>query len=90
MRVAPTLLYNNGEMKKNNKAELINEISTILIDALMESDFHGIEECALLYRIYCAKVGNVKNLYTSFKQTPLTECEINTNQISIFFNGYTG
>lgn len=46
MRVAPTLLYNNGEMKKNNKAELINEISTILIDILMKSDFHVIDECA--------------------------------------------
>ena len=67
MRVAPTLLYNNGEMKKNNKAELINEISTILIDILVKSDFHVIDECASLYCIYCAKVGNVKNLHTPFK-----------------------
>ena len=27
--VAPSLFHDNGEMRKNNKAELMNEISTI-------------------------------------------------------------
>ena len=33
-------LLNNGKMRKSNKTELMNEISTFLIDVLMESAFH--------------------------------------------------
>ena len=47
--------YDNGEMRKNNKAELMNEISTILIDVLMESTFHVIDRYTWLYCIYWAK-----------------------------------
>ena len=47
----------------------MNEISTILTDALTESAFHVIDCCAWLSRIYWAKVGNIKDLYISFQQT---------------------
>ena len=44
---------------------------------------------ALGYRIYWAKVDNIKDLYSSFQQTLLTECGTNINQISVLFDGYT-
>ena len=87
--VALSLFHDNGEKRKNNKAELINEISTILINVLTKSAFHVIECCAWPYRIYWAKVGNIKDLYSSFQQALLTECGTNINQISLQFNGYT-
>ena len=59
----------------------MNEISTILTDALTESAFHVIDCCAWLSRIYWATVGNIKDLYISFQQTFLTEFGININQI---------
>ena len=59
----------------------MNEISTILTDALTESAFHVIDCCAWLSRIYWAKVSNIKDLYISFQQTFLTEFGININQI---------
>ena len=37
--VAPSLFHDNGEMRKNANAELMNEISTILTDVLKESAF---------------------------------------------------
>ena len=40
LAVALPLLHNNGKMRKSNKTELMNEISTFLIDVLMESAFH--------------------------------------------------
>ena len=45
--VAPSLFYHNGEMKNNN-AELMNEISTILTHVLTEPAFHVIDGCAWL------------------------------------------
>ena len=59
----------------------MNEISTVLTDALTESAFHVIDCCAWLSRIYWAKVGNIKDLYISFQQTFLIEFGININQI---------
>ena len=44
--VAPSLFHNNGEMRKNNKAESMNETSTIPTDGLIESAFHPIDGCA--------------------------------------------
>ena len=85
--VAPSLFHDNGEMRKN-KAGLMNEISTIRTDVLTESAFHVIDGCAWLYRIYWVKVGNIKDLYSSFQQTLLTECGTNINQVSVLF-GYT-
>ena len=76
-------------MRKNNKAELVNEISTILVDVLTESAFHVIDGRAWLYRIYWAKVGNIKDLHSSFQQTLLTECGSSINQVSVLFDGYT-
>ena len=86
--VAPSLFHYNREMRKN-KVELINEISTTLIDVSTESGFRIINVCAWLYRIYWAKVGNIKELYSSFQKTLLTECGINIDQISVLFDGYT-
>ena len=43
--VALSLFHDNGETRKNNKAELMNEISTILTDVLTESACHVIEGC---------------------------------------------
>ena len=68
MRVALAMFLNNGEMSKNNKADLMNETSTIMIDVLIESAFHAIDRCTWLYHIYCPKVGNIKNLHSSFKK----------------------
>ena len=65
--VAPSLFHDNGEMRKNNKAELMNEISTILTGAFTESAFRVIDGCAWLYRIYWAKVGSINDLYSSFQ-----------------------
>ena len=65
--VAPSLFHYNREMRKN-KVELINEISTILIDISTESGFHVINVCAWLYRIYWVKVGNIKELCSSFQK----------------------
>ena len=87
--VASSLFHDNGNMRKNSKAELMSEISTVLTDVLMESAFHVIDGCVWLYRIYWAKVGNIKDLYSSFQQTLLTECGTNINQISVLFDGYT-
>ena len=47
--VAPSLFYDNAEMKKNKKAELMNAVSTILNGVLTELDFHIIDGCAWLY-----------------------------------------
>ena len=47
--VVPSLFYDNAEMKKNEKAELMNAISTILNDFLTESAFHVIGGCGWLY-----------------------------------------
>ena len=87
--VAPSLFHDNGERRKNNKAESMNKILTILTDVLTESAFHVIDECAWLYQIYWAKVNNFKDLCSSFQRTFLTECRTNINQITILFNGYT-
>ena len=87
--VAPSLFHDNGDMRKNSKAELMSEISTVLTDVLTESAVHVIDGCVWLYRIYWAKVGNIKDLYSSFQQTLLTECGTNINQISVLFDGYT-
>ena len=57
-RVVPSLFHDNGEMRKNNKAELMNEISTILIDVLTESAFHAIDGSALLNRKICIVPSN--------------------------------
>ena len=66
----------------------MNEISTIRTDVLTESAFHVIDGCAWLYRIYWVKVGKIKDLYSSFQQTLLSECGTNINQVSVLF-GYT-
>ena len=65
--VAKSLFHDNGEMRKNSKAELMNEISAVLTDVLTESVFHVIDGSAWLYRIYWAKVGNIKDLNSSFQ-----------------------
>ena len=49
--VAPSLFHDNGEMRKSDRAELMNEISTILTDVLMESAFRVTGRCAWFYRI---------------------------------------
>ena len=49
--VAPSLFHDNGEMRKSDRAELMNGISTILTDVLMESAFRVIGRCAWFYRI---------------------------------------
>ena len=87
--VAPSLFHDNGERRKNNKAESMNKILEILTDVLTESAFHVIDEGAWLYQIYWAKVDNFKDLCSSFQRTFLTECRTNINQITILFNGYT-
>ena len=87
--VAKSLFHDNGEMRKNRKAELMNEISAVLTDVLTESVFHVIDGSAWLYHIYWAKVGNIKDLYSSFQSTHLTECGTNINQISVLFDRYT-
>ena len=46
--VAPSLFHDNGGMRKNANAELMNEISTILTDVLKQSAFHVIDGCAWL------------------------------------------
>ena len=81
--VAPSSFHNNREIRKNKKPELMNKANTILIDILMESAFHVTDGCTCLYCFYWAKVGNIKYLYSSFKQTLLNECGTNINQISI-------
>ena len=83
--VAPSLIHDKGEMKKNNKEEFMNEESTIPIDILKESPFHVIDGCAWLWK----KVGNIKDLYSYFGQTLSIECGTNINQISVLFDGYT-
>ena len=87
--VTPSLFHDNGEMRKNNKAELMNEISTILTGAFTESAFRVIDGCAWLYRIYWAKVGSINDLYSSFQNTLSTECGTNINQISVLLGRYT-
>ena len=49
--VAPLLFHDNGKMRKNNKAELMNKITKILIDVLTESAFHVIDGCAWLLHL---------------------------------------
>ena len=44
---------------------------------------------ALGYRIYWTKVSKIKDLYSSFQQTLLTECGTNINQISALLDGCT-
>ena len=68
---------------------MMNEVSTILIDVLTESAFQVIDRCAWLYHIYCANVGKIKDICSSFQQTLLTEYETNINQIRVLFEGYT-
>ena len=87
--VAPSSFHNNREIRKNKKPELMNKANTILIDILMESAFHVTDGCTCLYCFYWAKVGNIKYLYSSFKQTLLNECGTNINQISILVKKYT-
>ena len=67
----------------------MNEISTILTGVLTESAFHVIDGCAWLYLIHWSKVGKIKDLYSSFQQTLLTECGTDINQMSVLFDGYT-
>ena len=88
-RVAPSLFDDNGELKKNNRAKLMNEISTILTSVLTESAFHVTDGCAWLYLIYWSKLGKIKDLYSSFQQTLLTECRTDIYQMSALFDGYT-
>ena len=68
---------------------MINEVSTILIDVLTEPAFQVIDRCAWLYHICWANVGKIKDIYSSFQQTLLTEYETNINQIRVLFDGYT-
>ena len=83
------MFHDNGEIRKNSNAELMNEISTVLTDVLKESAFHVIDGCAWLYHMYWAKVCNIKDLYSSFQQNLWIECGTNINQISVLFDGYT-
>ena len=46
--VAPSLFNNNGEMRENNKAEVMNEVCTTLIDVLTDAAFHVIYGCPWL------------------------------------------
>ena len=88
--VAPSLFHDNGEMRKNNKAELMNEImSDLRYDSPDSSAFHIIDGCAWLYRIYWSKVGTILDLYGSFKQNLFAVCGRNANHICILFDGYT-
>ena len=41
------------------------------------------------YCIYCVKVGNIKDMYSSFIQALLTERGTNIDQINVLFDGYT-
>ena len=75
-------------MRKKSKVELINGITAILTDVLMDSAFHVIDGCAWLYRICWTKVSNIKDIYSSFQQTLLTEGRTTINQISFLFDGY--
>ena len=94
--VAPSLFLDNGEMRKNNKAEIMNEIllliglilSKSLTDVSTESAYHVIDGCDWLYRIYWAKVGTISDLYNSFKQTLLAECGANIELVSVLFDWY--
>ena len=87
--VAPSLFQDNGEMRKNNKAELMNELSTEISEIPIDtSAFHVIDGCAWFYRIYWAKVGTISDLYCSFKQTIIAECGSNMNQVCVLFDGY--
>ena len=61
----------------------MNEITTILTDVLTESTFHVSDRCVWLYRIYWTKNENIKNLYSYFKTTLLTEC--GTKSIKLVF-----
>ena len=54
------MIKRNGEMRKKNKAELMNEtISDLRYDSTDSSAFHVIDDCAWLYRKYWSKVGNI-------------------------------
>ena len=65
----PSSLFNdNGEMRENSKAELMNEICATLSDVLTEPAFHFIDGCAWLYCIYWGKVGNIKDLDSSLQK----------------------
>ena len=86
--VSPSLFHDSGDMRKTNKAELMNEISAAPKDIQTDSAFHVIDGCALLYRIYWAKVGNMFDLYSTYKDKLLTECRADVNMICVVFDGY--
>ena len=84
--VTPSWFHDNGEMRKN-KAGLMNDISSILIDVLTESALSAASELSLTGPLGSTVFSGWKSVTFRKCIVLLTECGTNVDQISVPFDG---
>ena len=87
--VAPALFLDNGMMRKNNMAELINALlSTIecIVASYSPDSYHVIDGCAWFYRIPWPKIGKTSDLYKLF---PDSLPRARDDRITVIFDDYS-
>ena len=87
--VAPSLFHDNGDMRKNNKADLMNELLVPgMVNAIqIQGCYYVFDGCAWLYTIPWPKVGNFHDLYKLFFASIKKEREAGSG-ITVIFDNY--
>ena len=74
--VAPSLFLDDGQMRKNNKADLMNEfVKPGKVECFPATSYHVFDGCAWLYTTSWPKIGKISDLYQMFLQGLIHEAK---------------
>ena len=86
--VAPSLFLDDGQMRNNNKADLMNDLlNPGKVEDYPVDSHHVFDGCAWLYQTAWPKIGMISDLYKLFLKGVLYECK-SRNQITVCFDDY--
>ena len=84
--VVPSIFYDDGQMRKNNKAELMNVLLIPgKVDTYSQTSHHVFDGCAKVYDISWPKVGKLSDLYQLYLESLSNE----SSEATVIFDNYT-
>ena len=86
--VAPSLFFDDGQMRKHNKADLMNELlKPGKVECFPAKSYHVVDGSAWLYHTSWPKIGKISDLYQMFLQGLIHEAESSSN-VTVCFDYY--